>query len=102
MSYSDLHRDALSRAYVLNALDASIEEVNHGVLLLQRAPTNLHMQIHLTKSQDKARELLQEYSSIVTIWRAMVQHSMTMDWATATDMIEVIKNTVKVCWHGSS
>ncbi|XP_024530236.1 uncharacterized protein LOC9659220 isoform X2 [Selaginella moellendorffii] len=63
---SSLHTDAIARSYIVSALDESVQEMNAVFERLSKEPTHERV-FRPFKSME--RQLLQEYNSVVGIWR---------------------------------
>ncbi len=90
LEYSDLHRDALARNYLLDSLDRSIEQYNDGVLLLTaiRQSTALHG-VLFTTQRAALKELLHRYQLVLYAWHQMAELSNSMDLGKAAQSIQV-------------
>mmetsp|Transcript_32185 Transcript_32185/g.96098 ORF Transcript_32185/g.96098 Transcript_32185/m.96098 type:complete len:1123 (-) Transcript_32185:516-3884(-) len=99
--YSQMHRDALGRSYLLDALDVSVETVNRGVELLraQRPSHRLHAHLKSPKAKRAWKAMLKYHSMTFSLWRQMVGYALELEYGKAADLIKDLRSNSELFYE---
>lgn len=88
---SQVQHDAHHRRYVLDALDSSIDMVNHGIEILTSEKPSEASYAELLLSHQMASDMLKKFSLLVEMWRRTVTDAGEMEFDRACVKISEIE-----------
>ncbi|KXZ55672.1 hypothetical protein GPECTOR_2g1222 [Gonium pectorale] len=96
LRYTAVQRDALARAYLLDALDSSVEAVNAAIRRLTAAKTStvLHKHIKARVHTTGARDLLRKFADVINGWRSAANVAYSLDYTTAFEYVKTIEGDI--------
>ncbi|KAG2501680.1 hypothetical protein HYH03_000182 [Edaphochlamys debaryana] len=94
MEFTTIQRDALGRAYLLDALDTSVEAVNAAIAQLLKAKPSAALFQHVKDHQAGVRDLLKKFADVVGVWRSSASMAYSLDFTTALEYLKQLEGDV--------